>query len=189
MVEKILKDAEALLEGHFLLTSGRHADRYVQCAKVLQYPEYAEELAKVLAKGFEGDEIDIVIGPAMGGMIIGYELAKQLKVKSLFTERVDGKMTLRRGFVIPEGAKVVIAEDVVTTGGSVREVVEIVKENNAEVVGIASIIDRTGGKIDFGTKFTTAYSADITSYEAENCPICAEGSIPLVKPGSRILKP
>ena len=186
-VEKILKDTEALLEGHFLLTSGRHANKYVQCAKVLQNPKYTEMLAKSLAESFKEDEVDIVIGPAMGGMIIGYELAKQLNAKSIFTERVDGKMTLRRGFEIPKGARVVIAEDVITTGGSVQEVLDIANANGAEIVGVTVLIDRTGGKIDFKSKLVSAYSAEIESHEAENCPICKQGDLPLVKPGSRQL--
>lgn len=184
-VEKILKDSNALLTGHFLLTSGRHAENYMQCAKVLMEPKHTETLAKILAERFKEDKVDIVIGPAMGGMIIGYELARQLNAINIFTERVDGKMTLRRGFTIPKGSRVVIAEDVVTTGGSVQEVIKIVKENEGEVVGVGVLIDRTGGKIDLGTKLVSAYSVEITSYESENCPICKEGKLPVVKPGSR----
>lgn len=184
-VEEILKSSEALLTGHFLLTSGRHAEKYMQCAKVLQYPKYTETLAKTLADNFKEDRVDIVISPAIGGMIIGYEIAKQLGVINLFTERVEGKMTLRRGFSIPKGARVVVAEDVITTGGSVQEVIDIVNESEAEVVGVAVLVDRTNGSIDFGTKLISAYSKNIISYEANNCPICKNGTLPLIKPGSR----
>ena len=184
MVEEILVKSEALLEGHFLYTSGRHGDKYMQCAKVLQYPEYAEYLAKVMAEAFKGEIVDIVLAPAVGGIVIGYELARALGAKSIFAEREDGKMTLRRGFEIPEGAKVVIAEDVVTTGGSTREVMAIAADCKAELLGTCAIVDRTGGKIDLGVKFASAYSKEFPSYAAEECPLCKDG-VPIVKPGSR----
>ena len=132
-VIEIFKETEVLLEGHFQLTSGRHSNQYMQCAKILQYPNYAEEIAKGLAEEFKDDNIDMVVGPAMGGIIIAYELARQLKCKNLFAEREDGKMTLRRGFTIPKGTRVLVAEDVITTGGSVREVIDIVKEQGGEL--------------------------------------------------------
>lgn len=182
---EIFKRAGALMEGHFLLTSGRHSNQYMQCAKILQYPNYAEEIAKGLAEEFKEDEIDIVVGPAMGGIIIAYELARQLNIKNLFAERENGKMTLRRGFSIPKGARVLVAEDVITTGGSVFEVIDIVKEQGGEVAGVAVLVDRSNGKIDFGTKLRAALTADVVSYEPEECPICKEGKLPLIKPGSR----
>lgn len=182
---EIFKETEVLLEGHFLLTSGRHSNQYMQCAKILQYPNYAEELAKGLAEEFKEDSIDMVVGPAMGGIIIAYELARQLNVKNLFTERENGKMTLKRGFTIPKGAKVLVAEDVITTGGSVFEVMDIVKEQGGEVAGVAVLVDRSNGTIDFGTKLRAALTADVISYEAEECPLCKEGKLPIVKPGSR----
>lgn len=184
-VIEILKEANALLTGHFLLTSGRHSGEYMQCAQILQYPEFTEEITKGLAKKFKEDPIDIVIGPAMGGVIIAYEMARQLGVKNLFAERENGKMTLRRGFTIPKGAKVLIAEDVITTGGSVMEVAEVVKEQGGEVVGVAVLVDRSNGTIDFGTKLVAALTTEVISYEADNCPICKEGKTELVKPGSR----
>ncbi|AOY74862.1 orotate phosphoribosyltransferase [Clostridium formicaceticum] len=186
-VIEILEKSEVLLQGHFLLTSGRHSNQYMQCAKILQYPEYTAEIAKGLAKEFQGDQIDIVIGPAMGGIIFSYELARQLKAKNLFAERENGKMTLRRGFSIPKGARVLVAEDVITTGGSVREVIDIVKEQEGEVVGVAVLVDRSNGSIDFGTKLRAALSTEVVSYDAEECAICKEGKLPLVKPGSRKL--
>jgi len=182
--KEYLEQAGALLKGHFLLTSGRHAGQYMQCAKVMQYPAYTEHIAKVIAHGFKDCEIDIVIAPAVGGIVIGYELAKALGVKSIFAERVMGKMTLRRGFEIPKGAKIVIAEDVITTGLSISDVKEIVTAYDGVLVGVGVIVDRTGGEIDVGTKLVSAYSQKILSYTEDECPFCKEGSVP-VKPGSR----
>ncbi|QUH25640.1 orotate phosphoribosyltransferase [Serpentinicella alkaliphila] len=184
-VIEIFEKSEVLLHGHFLLTSGRHSNQYMQCAQLLQYPEYAEEISKGLADNFRDDNIDIVIGPAMGGIIISYELARQLKVKNLFAERENGKMALRRGFFIPEGARVLVAEDVITTGGSVREVMDIVKEQGGEVVGVAVLVDRSNGTIDFGTKLAAALTTEVISYDPEGCPLCKEGKQPAIKPGSR----
>lgn len=183
--EEILKESGALLTGHFLLTSGRHSDQYMQCAKVLQYPDFSEELARVLAEEFAGDKVDIVIGPATGGIIIAYELARQLKAKNLFSERENGVMTLRRGFTIDPGARVLVAEDVITTGGSVKEVIEIVKQLGGEVVGAAVLVDRSMGQIDFGVKLAAAYTANVISYDAGDCPLCKAGAEKPVKPGSR----
>jgi len=183
-VEDILAKSEALLTGHFLYTSGRHGEKYMQCAKIQQYPEHMEAVAKIVAEGFNGDKPDFVLSPAIGGIIFGYELARQVKAKAVFTERVDGKMTLRRGFEIPKGARVIVAEDVTTTGGTVREVIEIANEIGANVIGVGLIVDRSGGKIDFGTKTVAALSKEIISYTPEECPLCKEGQ-PVVKPGSR----
>ncbi|MCL2404179.1 MAG: orotate phosphoribosyltransferase [Defluviitaleaceae bacterium] len=183
-VEKILTETGALLNGHFKLTSGRHGAQYMQCAKVLQYPEHTAYIAQVMADGFKGEEVDIVLAPAIGGIVIGYELARALGAKSMFTEREDGKMTLRRGFEIPKGARVIIAEDVVTTGGSTREVMAIAKEHGADIVGVCIMVDRTGGQLDLGVKLVSAYSKAIASYEPDECPLCKEG-LPIVKPGSR----
>lgn len=184
-VIKILENTKALKRGHFLLTSGRHSDQYMQCAQVLQYPEYTGEICKGLAEEFEDNNIDIVVGPATGGIIMAYELARQLGVPTMFSERENGNMVLRRGFAIPKGSKVLVAEDVITTGGSVKEVIELVKEAEAEVVGVAVLVDRSNGKIDFGAKLAAALSLEVLSYEADNCTICKETDIPLVKPGSR----
>ena len=186
-VEEILRDSGALLTGHFLYTSGRHGDKYMQCAKILQKPAYAMELVTHLAAAFADDAVDIVISPAVGGIVIGYELARQLGVTSLFAERENGVMTLRRGFEIPLGARVVVAEDVITTGGSVQEVIDIVKSAGGILAGVAVLVDRSGGATDFGTKTVATYTANIVSYDASDCPICAAGDIPLVKPGSRSL--
>ena len=184
-IEEILKETGTLLTGHFMLTSGRHSNQYMQCAKILQYPHYAEELIMPLADSFADDDIDVVLCPAVGGIIVAYELARQLGVKNLFAERENGKMTLRRGFALEQGSRVLIAENVITTGGTVREVMEIVHEQGAELAGVAVLIDRSMGCIDFGVKLSVSYTADVKSWEADNCPLCKENRIPLVKPGSR----
>ena len=186
-MERIFKQTGLMLEGHFLLTSGRHSNRYMQCAKLFQYQEYSEMICKDLADRFAGQKIDMVVGPAVGGIIMSYEMARQFKVPNIFAERENGAMTLRRGFSIPEGAKVLVVEDVVTTGGSVREVMDIVAEAKAEVVGVCVVVDRSGGKIDFGVPFEAAYETEIQSYEPSQCPLCEQG-LELVKPGSRKLK-
>lgn len=183
-VLKILKDKEAMLEGHFLLTSGRHSDRYMQCAKLFQYPDVSELICKQLAEKFADNQIDLVVGPAIGGIIIAYEMARQLGVKNIFAERENGRMTLRRGFVVEKGQRVLVCEDVVTTGGSVREVIELVQAQGAEVVGVGSVVDRSNGKVDFGVPFQAVLSMEVVSYEPDHCPICATG-MPCVKPGSR----
>lgn len=184
-IEKIFKDTNVLLEGHFLLTSGRHSDKYMQCARLFEHPEYSEKLSRQVAEMFEGTEIDLVIGPAIGGIIMAYEVARQLGVKNVFAERQEGVMTLRRGFVIPQGAKVLVTEDVVTTGGSVREVMELVKASGATVVGVGSMVDRSNGTVDFGVPFKPVYRTEVVSFEQSECPLCKEGKLPAIKPGSR----
>ena len=179
---KIFKDTGVMLEGHFLLTSGRHSDKYMQCAKLFMDADISEKFSKELAVKFTG--VDIVAGPAIGGIILAYEVSRQLGVKNVFFERQEGKMTLRRGFAIDKGAKVLVVEDVVTTGGSVKEVIEEIKNLGANVVGVGSIVDRSNGKVDFGVPFEAVLSMEVVSYEADECPLCKQG-IPAVKPGSR----
>lgn len=184
-VMEIFLKTDALLNGHFLLTSGRHSNQYFQCAKVLQYPNYTSDVCSLLTEYFKGFQIDTVIAPAMGGIIVGYEVARQLGKRSVFTERENNIMTLRRGFTLSENEKVLVCEDVVTTGGSVFEVIDIVQKSGADVVGVASIVDRSNGKVNFGFPFKSALKLEVVSYLPGECPICAEGNIPLVKPGSR----
>jgi len=180
----ILKEAGAFLEGHFLLTSGRHSDKYVQCAKVFLDAKYSEPICREIADHFRDDNVDIVIGPAMGAVQLAYEVSRQLGCRNFFTEREDGKMTLRRGFAVEPSERVLVVEDVVTTGGSAKEVIEIVKAAGGIVVGVGSVIDRTGGTMDFGVPFRPALSMEVVSWTADECPLCKEG-LPYVKPGSR----
>ena len=179
---KIFKDTGVMLEGHFLLTSGRHSDKYMQCAKLFQNADISEMFAKELAAKFSG--VELVAGPAIGGIILAYEVSRQLGVPNIFAERQNGEMTLRRGFSVPKGAKVLVVEDVVTTGGSVKEVVALLQSLGAEVVGVGSIVDRSNGNVDFGVPFEAVLSMEVVSYDAQDCPICKTG-IPAVKPGSR----
>ncbi|MEN6389242.1 MAG: orotate phosphoribosyltransferase [Syntrophomonas sp.] len=182
---RIFSEAGALLTGHFKLTSGRHSNRYMQCAQVLQYPQFTEQLALHLAEQFAGDGIELVVGPAMGGIIVAYEVARQMGVSAIFTERQDGKMELRRGFVIQPGQRVLVVEDVITTGGSVQEVIDIVRQNGGEVAGVAVLVDRSGGKVNFGVKQASVLQLDIESWEAPDCPMCKAGQGEPIKPGSR----
>ncbi len=183
----IFKKTGALLTGHFLLTSGRHSDRYFQCAKVLQYPEYTEKLCKMIAENFKNREVDAVISPAIGGLVVGQEVARQLNKRFIFAEREDKKLSLRRGFELGENEKVLVCEDVVTTGGSVFEVIDIVKSNNAIVVGVGFIVDRSNGKVNFGYPQFSTLKMEVVSYLPDECPFCRE-DIELVKPGSRKIK-
>ncbi|MBE7010230.1 MAG: orotate phosphoribosyltransferase [Ruminococcaceae bacterium] len=186
-VLEILKEAGVLQEGHFLLTSGRHSEKYLQCAKIFQYTKYSEELCAALAEKYKDAGVELVIGPAIGAIQMSYEVSRHLGVKNIFAERENGEMTLRRNFEITPGQRVLVVEDVVTTGGSVREVIDIVKKHGGEVVGVGVVVDRTGGKIDFGVPLESVISLDVVSYEPDDCPLCREGK-PLVKPGSRNLK-
>ncbi len=174
----------ALLSGHFLLTSGRHSDKYFQCAKVLQYPEYTERLCSIIVDRFKDSEIDTVIAPAIGGLVVGQEAARQLNKRFIFAERENGKLILRRGFSLDNNEKVLVCEDVVTTGGSVFEVIDIVKSNNADVVGVGFIVDRSNGKVSFGFPQISTLKMNVISYLPEECPLCKSGSKP-IKPGSR----
>lgn len=185
MVIDILKDSGALLEGHFLLSSGRHSSMYCQCAKLLQYPDKAEQVLKIAADKVRELDIDLVVGPAMGGIIVAYELGRQLGKPAIFTEREDGKMTLRRGFEIKPGEKVLITEDVVTTGKSSKEAAEVVEKLGGKVIGIACIVDRSMDNVNYPVY--GAVKLQIESYEKDNCPLCKK-DIPYVKPGSRNIK-
>jgi len=182
---KIFREAGALLEGHFLLSSGLHSPKYLQCALVLEDPARAERLCRQLARAFSDDRIECVIGPALGGIIVAYELARALGARSLFTERQDGKMTLRRGFAVRPGERVLLAEDVVTTGGSLREVQDLVLAAGAKVVAVAALVDRTSGRDPgFGVPLVSLVKVDVPTYPPESCPLC-EAGLPVVKPGSR----
>ena len=184
---KIFKETGVMLEGHFLLTSGLHSNRYFQCARLFEYPKYSELLCSELAKKFSNDQVDLVIGPALGGVIMAYEVARALGVRNIFAERENGIMTIRRGFNVAKGTRVLVVEDVVTTGGSVKEVISVLNEMEAQVVGVGSMMDRSDGKVQFGYKFESLVHMNIEAFQADNCPICKTG-LPLVKPGSRTAK-
>jgi len=185
-VMKKFEQAGAVQKGHFKLTSGVHSDTYIQCAQVMQHPEFMHNLCSELGKKFRGDDIDVIVGPAIGGIIMAHVMARVLGpwVRAIFTERENGKMTLRRSFEIIQGEKVLVVEDVTTTGSSVREVIDIVNSRQGKVVGVGVLIDRSGGKVDFGIKTEKLLTVDIKTYLPEECPLCKKG-IPAVKPGSR----
>jgi orotate phosphoribosyltransferase len=185
MIIDILKDVGALLEGHFLLSSGRHSNRYIQCARLLMYPDKAAQVLSETAEKVKGLDFDVVVGPAMGGVIAAYELARQLGKPAMFTERENGVMTFRRGFEIKKGQRVLICEDVVTTGKSSLETAEAIKSLGGEVTGIACIADRCGHSISYPVY--GAISLSVESWEPQDCPLCAQ-NIPFIKPGSRGLK-
>ncbi len=182
-------DTGAYLRGHFRLTSGLHSPEYLQCALVLQYPRHAERFGRLLATEFRRLEpaldVGVVASPAIGGLIIGHEVARVLGARFIFTERdAGGKMTLRRGFSVEPGETAVVVEDVVTTGGSTREVVDILKDTGARVIGAGSIIDRSGGGAEVGVPRVALRTLEVVAYREEDCPLCRAGS-PVVKPGSR----
>ncbi len=182
---KIFKETDALLEGHFQLTSGLHSPQYFQCAKVLQYPKYMEDLCGIIAENFRKTPIDVVISPALGGIVVGQEVGRQLRVRTMFAERKDGILQLRRGFEIASWERVLVCEDVITTGGSTKEVIDIVRKGGGNVVGTATIVDRSGGKATFENLHHFAVlKLDVITYKPEDCPLCKQ-NIPIFKPGSR----
>lgn len=185
-MKNLFKKHNALLNGHFLLSSGLHSDTYFQSALILQNPKIAAMLAENLKEEIVKivKNIDLVVSPAMGGIIIGHEMGRALNTRAIFTERVDGKVSLRRGFSINKGEKVLVVEDVITTGLSTKEVMESIKPLGADIVAVCSLVDRSAGKVDFGVPRFSLLSLEVKSYKAEECPMCMRGSQP-VKPGSR----
>jgi orotate phosphoribosyltransferase len=181
---QIFRQTNALLDGHFLLTSGLHSPHYFQCAKVLQYPKYLHLFAGELAKHFEYSEIELVISPAIGGVVVGTEVGRMLDVRTIFAERENGVMRLRRGFEIKKGERVLVVEDVVTTGGSVNEIIQLAKKAEATLAGVGYIVDRSNGKTKFNAKTFSVLQMDVVTYTPDMCPLCKDGS-PAVKPGSR----
>ncbi len=189
-VLQYFRDADALLEGHFILSSGLHAARYLQCARVLMNPEVAAKLCASLAAKLMtilDEKIDMVVSPAMGGVIVGYEMGRQLGVKAIFTERVDGELTLRRGFEIPKDARILMAEDIVTTGLSSRECIKVINDYGGNVVAASCLIDRSNGSVDVGVPLVSLAGLEIPAYAENNLPEDL-AAIPAVKPGSRGLK-
>ena len=183
-VMSIFESTGALLSGHFLLTSGLHSPNYLQCAKVLQHTNHAEALGRMLAERFRDEQVDVVVAPAIGGIVIGHEVARALGVRSIFTEREGEEMRLRRGFEIVDGERVLVVEDVITTGGSTKETIEAIQSAGGNVVGAGSIIDRSGGSADVGVPRAALATLSVKTFDASSCPMCAEGTT-AVKPGSR----
>jgi orotate phosphoribosyltransferase len=185
LATRLFKDCGAYLQGHFVLSSGMHSSGYMQCALVCQDPELCARFCAELARPFANEKIQTVVGPAMGGIVLAYELARALKARGIFTERDDtGRMTLRRGFVINPGERVLVAEDVMTTGGSAAEIVEQLEQIGAVVVGVVSLVDRGGARRFDGRLVAAALRVDLPAWKPEECPLCKQG-IPAVKPGSR----
>jgi len=183
----IYQKTGALLTGHFLLSSGLHSERYLQSALVLQQPEIATRLCAALAEHFRNSTIEAVIAPALGGVFVSHETARALGVRALFAERVNGELTLRRGFTIKPGERLLVVEDVITTGKSTRETIEVVKKAGGVAVAAASLVDRSGGKAELGVPYKSLVTLEVPSYTALECPLCKAGSTP-IKPGSRGLK-
>ena len=188
-VLSLLMKTGAILKGHFLFTSGLHSPTYVEKFQVLQYPEHTEALAAALAERFVKDDVQVVVGPAMGGILLSHEVAKKLGTRALFTEREKGAMTLRRGFAIEPGERVLVVEDIVTTGGSVKEVLDVVTTAGGVIIGVGLLVDRSGGTVDLGVRTEallrlTNEKFPTDTYQPENCPLCAAG-LPLTKRGSR----
>jgi orotate phosphoribosyltransferase len=183
-VLELMEELGALHRGHFLLSSGRHSDTYFQCARILQYPDLARELGAALGALFAGETCDLVVSPALGGILVGHEVARALGRRFVFTERKDGVMAIRRGFTIDKGEKVIIAEDVVTRGTSLLEVRDVVEAQGGRVVGLTSIVDRTAGDVALPLPLRALARVSVESWEPADCPLCAAG-LDVVKPGSR----
>ena len=182
-VEDLLIEPSAIMEVHFLLTSGLHSPRYVEKFNVLQKPVYTEKLCRAMAEKFKDANIETVVGPVTGGILLAHETGKALGTRAIFTERENGKMTFRRGFTLHEGERVLIVEDIVTTGGSIREVIDVVKEHGGIPVAVSMLVDRSGGKATFGDVPSTALlHMDVQTYKPEECPLCKAG-IPMTKRG------
>ena len=183
----IFRRHSALLEGHFILSSGLHSDRYVQCAQVLQHPRVAEQLCSQLADRLRHLKPSVVAAPALGGVLVAHEVARALGVRAIFTERQEGAMTLRRGFSLEPGEPTLVVEDVITTGLSTRETIQCIEQAGGNVVGAGSLIDRSGGTADLGMTKASLINLKIQNYNPAECPLCKAG-IPAVKPGSRVKK-
>ncbi|MBI4590603.1 MAG: orotate phosphoribosyltransferase [Candidatus Rokubacteria bacterium] len=182
----IYETTGGLLRGHFLLTSGLHSDVYLQSALVLQHPTHAETLCRELAEPFRDDGVQVVVAPAIGGILVAHEVARALGARCLFAERDDGAMRLRRGFALRPGERCLVVEDVITTGGSTREVIQVVEDGGGLLVGVGALIDRSGGTAAFAVKKAALATLAVPTYKPEDCPLC-KGGTPAVKPGSRTM--
>jgi orotate phosphoribosyltransferase len=183
-VLQIFRERQALLEGHFILSSGLHTDRYIQCALVLQHPTIAEQLCSELAGKLRHLGGSVVAAPALGGIIVAHEVARALGVRALFTERQEGVLTLRRGFQLAPGEPTLVVEDVITTGGSTRETMRSIEQAGGKVVGVGALVDRSGGATDLGVPKAALVTLEVRNYSPPHCPLCMSG-MPAIKPGSR----
>ena len=183
----MFRQSGALLDGHFRLSSGLHSPGYLQCALVLQHPQHAEALGAALGSLVRSLDAGVVLSPALGGVVIGQEVGRALGVRAMFAERQDGQLTLRRGFTIEPGERVLVVEDVVTTGGSTRETMDVARAAGAVIVGACAVVDRSDGKQELGVPFHALLPMAVKTYQPEACPLCQMG-VPVVKPGSRSAK-
>ena len=182
-VKQLFINTGAILEGHFLLTSGLHSPMYVEKFQVLQHPQHTVKLCESMAEMFKDDKVELVVGPVTGGVLLAHEVGKNLGTRAIFTERENGKMALRRGFVINPGERVLVVEDIITTGGSVQEVIDVVREHGGVPVGVGMLVDRSGGKVAFeGVPSKALLHLDVTTYQPDTCPLCAQG-VPMTKRG------
>lgn len=186
-IVNLLKETNVIQTGHFELSSGRHTDTYLQCAQILQYPKYTDVLADEITNLWKDEDIDLVVGPAIGGIVISYAVALKMEARNIFSERKNGEMKFRRNLKVKENEKVLIVEDVVTTGGSVREVIDLLKDSNADIVGITSLVDRSNGLVEFGYTFKSLVKLKVDSYKKDECKLCKK-KIPINKPGSQEVK-
>ncbi len=180
----VCENSGALLTGHFQLRSGLHSNRFFQAALLLQYPDKAKQVCRHIAAGFADSGVETVISPAVGGLIVGQEVARALGCRAIFADKENGELILKRGFSIRPGERVLVAEDVVTKGGRVQQTIDLVRAHGGEVVGVAVVVDRSGGKASFDVPLHSALKLDLPTFEPENCPCCREG-IPLERPGSK----
>lgn len=185
-IKKLLESKEAILEGHFKLSSGQHSSLYIQCAKIFQYPDLTSKLAIELAKFYLKDQVNVVVSPAIGAIIWGYAVAEKLGSRIIFSERVKRKMAFRREFIVRPGENALVVEDVVTTGGSIKEVIDLVRKGGGKLLGVASLVDRGGEKV-FSEPLHSLVEIKAPLYEAEVCPLC-RSNIPICSPGSKWLK-
>jgi orotate phosphoribosyltransferase len=184
---QIFRDCGAVLHGHFRLSSGKHSDTYFEKFQVLQYPHYVQQLCGELAKRFRDDRLDVVVGPTTGGVIIAYEVARQLGTRAIYAEREGDKRVLRRGFTLREGEHVLVVDDILTTGGSVREVLQMLEPYRVQLVGVGILVDRTGGQVDLGVRTESLLQLVVEAWQPEECPLCLRGE-PITEPGSRFLQ-
>ncbi|MGE4357746.1 MAG: orotate phosphoribosyltransferase [Candidatus Omnitrophota bacterium] len=186
-VMDILTKTGAILNGHFILSSGLHSDKYIQCALTLQYPKYTAWLARAIADKFRTEMITVVLSPAVGGIVLGQEVAKAVGARAIFAEREEGKMTLRRGFILTKNDRVLIVEDVITTGSTIEELIKLVRENEARLIGVSSIVNRSTERLAFKDRYEYLVNIPIKNYSEQDCPLCKD-NVPAVKLGSRGLK-